>query len=99
MSIAKAMASIDGARRHHDQTCRYRGRAVEVHVNPDDATRLGLDDGEEICGLTVVHDGKLALGRMRVYCDVELAGQGAPPATTEAISTTTIPAREAPLPA
>lgn len=99
MSVAKAMRSTDGARRHHDETCRYGGRAVEVHLHPADATRPGLDEGEEICGLKVVHDAKLALSRMRVYCDVELDGQGEPPAATEAISTITIPAREAPLPA
>lgn len=97
--IAKAMHSIQGARQHHDTTCRYGGRAVEVHLNPDDAARLGLDDGEELCGLRIVNDAKLALGRMRVYCDVELDGQGEPAAATRAISTTTIPAREAPLPA
>lgn len=98
-NVAKAMQSIDHARRDHDQTCRYGGAAIEVHMNPSDAERLGFDDGEDVCGLKLVHDPKLGVGRIRVYCDVELGGQGEPQAVADAVSTTTIPRRAVPLPA
>jgi hypothetical protein len=97
VSTAEAMQNIDGARRHHDQTCRYGGSAIEVHMNPADAERLGFGDREIVCGLTLVHDPKQRAGLIRVYCDVELGGQGAPSETVEAVSTTTVPRREAPL--
>jgi len=74
-------------RAEHDRTCRWQGTAVEIHFNPQDAGRLGVEDGEDLCGLRAVCDPKLAIGRTRIYCDLELGG--APPRHSSARSTST----------
>lgn len=89
---AALLKSVAAAREDHDRTCRYGGRAVEVHLNPADADRLSVEDGENLCGLTARHDAKVAAGRLRIYCDLELGG--APPVESSARSTSTpLPAR------
>ena len=36
-----------------------------------DIERIGWEEGDVICGLTVVGDAKVATGMMRVTCDAE----------------------------
>lgn len=95
MSVqANAMRSVDAARRDHDRTCRYKGVAVEVHLHPPDADKLGWEDGEDICGLAVKRDAKVPPKRLRVFCDYELHGGGLSEKESErvsATSTTTVP--------
>jgi hypothetical protein len=83
------LRDVANARADHDKTCRYRGIAIEVHLNPSDADRLGVEEGEDLAGLAAVRDAKLALGRLRVYCDAELHGQGEPLRQQSAMSITT----------
>jgi hypothetical protein len=86
------LQSVAAAKADHDRTCRWGGVALEVHFNPADAERLQVEDGENLCGLTARLDAKVGLGRLRIYCDLELGG--APPKATSARSTTTpLPAR------
>lgn len=89
---ADLLRSVAVAREDHDRTCRYGGRAVEVHLNPDDATRLNVEDGENLCGLTARHDAKVAPGRLRIYCDLELSG-ASPQISTGRSTATPLPAR------
>jgi hypothetical protein len=84
---AELLTSVAAARANHDQTCRYGGRAIEVHLNPADAERLLVEDGEDLCGLVAKHDAKVTAGRLRIYCDLELGG--APPQERASRSTTT----------
>lgn len=60
------------AKAHHDATCRYGGKALEVHMNPADVARCGWEDGDEIAGLTLVSSPRRRVGFLRVYCDAEL---------------------------
>ena len=83
----KVIADVAKKKREHDDTCVYRGRATEVHFNPADMTRLGIDEDEDIFGLLAKADQKLSLGRMRIYCDIELGGS--PPARAVGTSTFT----------
>jgi hypothetical protein len=87
---AALLRSVAAARADHDRTCRFGGRAVEVHLNPTDAERLRVEDGEDLCGLTARRDDKLGLGRLRIYCDLEL--DGAPPRRAIRSSRTPLPA-------
>lgn len=83
------MEAIVRARDVHDRTCRYGGKAIEVHMTSFDITRCGWDEGDNVGGLTVVADDKLAPGRFRVYCDIELHGGGceiAEEAVTDAVA-------------
>jgi hypothetical protein len=89
---AALLRSVAAARADHDRTCQFGGRALEVHLNPSDAVRLEVDDGEDLCGLRAVYDAKVAAGRLRIYCDLELGG--APPEESTGRSTQTpLPAR------
>jgi hypothetical protein len=89
---AALLRSVANARTDHDMTCRFGGRAVEVHLNPSDAERLQVEDGEDLCGLTARHDEKVGAGRLRIYCDLELGGE--PPVERASRSTSTpLPAR------
>jgi hypothetical protein len=83
------LRDVAGARKHHDKTCPYRGTAIEVHLNPADADRLGVEEGEDLAGLTAVRDAKQSPSLLRVYCDAELHGQGEPISTQSAMSLTT----------
>lgn len=73
---AKAFEQVVKARDDHDANCRYKGKAVEVHIHPESLASLGWEDGDMIAGLTVKADEKVAPKRLRVYCDFELHGQG-----------------------
>lgn len=55
----------------HDKSCPYGGTANAVHLNWFDIERMGWDEGDVICGLTVRGDEKVATGMMRVPCDAE----------------------------
>lgn len=88
--IAKAYKSIQASRDDHDRNCRYKGKAVQVDMNPADAERIGFEDGEEVCGLTLKVTERQRAGHVRVWCDVELHGQGAPEEHTETASTHTL---------
>jgi hypothetical protein len=89
---AALLRSVATARAGHDRNCRFGGRAAEVHLNPSAAARLAVEDGEDLCGLKAVHDTKVAAGRLRIYCDLELGG--APPEVSTGRSTQTpLPAR------
>ncbi len=89
---AELLQSVAAAKAAHDRTCRYGGRAIEVHFNPIDAERLRVEDGEDLCGLIARHDPKVDAGRLRIYCDLELGG--APPQERASRSTSTsLPSR------
>lgn len=89
---ARLLRSVASARTDHDWTCRVGGRALEVHLNPADADRLNVGEGEDVCGLAARRDAKVGLGRLRIYCDLELGG--APPEESTGRSTQTrLPAR------
>ena len=45
-------------RRHHNKTCPWGGKATEVHLAFFDIERLGWEEGDVICGLVVVGDGR-----------------------------------------
>lgn len=87
--MSTVLANVKTARDYHNKTCRYKGVAIEVHFNPDDATRLGIEEGEDLCGLKAVHDHKVSPSRLRVYCDAELHGQGEPISAQSRSSITT----------
>jgi len=65
------MQAVCKAKELHDRTCPYGGNATEVHLNWFDLERLGWDEGDVICGLTVIGNEKVATGMMRVRCDAE----------------------------
>lgn len=87
--LATIMEDIARRRGEHDKPggCPYGGRASEVHMNPADIERLDLDDGEDLCGLTLRSDEKVGVRRMRIYCDRELGGS--PPVERASRSTST----------
>jgi hypothetical protein len=67
----KNMEAVCKAKEVHNKTCPYGGNATEVHLTFFDIDRLGWEEGDVICGLTVVGDEKVATGMMRVTCDAE----------------------------
>jgi hypothetical protein len=68
---AKNMQAVCKAKEVHNQTCPYGGNATAVHLNWFDLDRMGWEEGDDICGLTVIGDAKVATGMMRVTCDAE----------------------------
>jgi hypothetical protein len=68
---AKNMQAVCKAKEVHNQTCPYGGNANAVHLNWFDLERIGWEEGDVICGLTVMGDEKVATGMMRVTCDAE----------------------------
>jgi hypothetical protein len=68
---AKNMQAVCKAKEVHNQTCPYGGNASAVHLNWFDLERMGWEEGDVICGLTVIGDEKVATGMMRVTCDAE----------------------------
>ena len=73
---AKNMQAVCKAKEVHDRTCPYGGTANAVHLNWFDIDRMGWEEGDVICGLTVMGDEKVATGMMRVTCDAEPDGPG-----------------------
>jgi hypothetical protein len=67
----KNMEAVCKAKEAHNNTCPWGGNATEVHLTFFDIDRLGWEEGDSICGLTVVGDEKVATGMMRVTCDAE----------------------------
>ena len=70
----KNMEAVCKAKEAHNNTCPWGGNATEVHLTFFDIERLGWEEGDVICGLTVVGDEKVATGMMRVTCDAEPDG-------------------------
>ncbi len=68
---AKNMQAVCKAKEVHNKTCPYGGQATAVHLNWFDIERMGWEEGDIICGLTVLGDEKVATGMMRVTCDAE----------------------------
>ena len=68
---AKNMQAVCKAKEVHNKTCPYGGDANAVHLNWFDLERIGWEEGDVICGLTVFGDEKVATGMMRVTCDAE----------------------------
>jgi hypothetical protein len=67
----KNMELVCKAKEAHNKSCPYGGTATAVHLNFFDIERLGWEEGDVICGLTVVGDAKVATGMIRVTCDAE----------------------------
>ena len=67
----KNMQAVCKAKEVHNKTCVWGGMATEVHLAFFDIERMGWDEGDLICGLTVVGDKSVATGMMRVTCDAE----------------------------
>jgi hypothetical protein len=70
----KNMEAVCKAKEAHNNSCPWGGNATEVHLTFFDINRLGWEEGDTICGLTVVGDEKVATGMMRVTCDAEPDG-------------------------
>ena len=68
---AKNMEAVCKAKEHHDKTCPWGGKGTHVHLSWFDIERMGWEEGDVICGLTVVGNAKVATGMMRVRCDAE----------------------------
>ena len=68
---AKNMQAVCKAKEAHNSSCPYGGQATEVHLNWFDIERMGWEEGDVICGLTVIGNEKIATGMMRVRCDAE----------------------------
>lgn len=68
---AKNMQAVCKAKEVHNATCPYGGAATEVHLNWFDLERMGWEEGDNVCGLTVVGNEKVSTGMMRVTCDAE----------------------------
>src|SRR3954467_9394833 len=73
---AKNMQAVCKAKEVHDKTCPYGGAGNAVHLSWFDIERMGWEEGDVICGLTVMGDEKVATGMMRVTCDAEPGGDG-----------------------
>jgi hypothetical protein len=71
---AKNMQAVCKAKEVHDKSCPWGGTANRVHLAWFDIERIGWEEGDVVCGLTVVGDEKIATGRMRVTCDAEPGG-------------------------
>jgi hypothetical protein len=67
----KNMQAVCKAKEVHNRTCQWGGQATEVHLAFFDIERMGWEEGDLICGLTVVGDKTVATGMMRVTCDAE----------------------------
>jgi hypothetical protein len=67
----KNMEAVCKAKEVHNRTCPWGGTATEVHLAFFDIERIGWEEGDVICGLTVVGDSSVATGMMRVTCDAE----------------------------
>jgi hypothetical protein len=67
----KNMKAVCEAKEVHNKTCPWGGTATEVHLAFFDIERIGWEEGDVICGLTVVGDKTVATGMMRVTCDAE----------------------------
>ena len=52
----KNMQAVCQAKEVHDKTCLWGGKATEVHLAFFDIERMGWEEGDVICGLTVVGD-------------------------------------------
>ena len=65
------MKVVCQAKEVHDRTCVWGGKATEVHLAFFDIERMGWEEGDVICGLTVMGDERVATGMMRVTCDAE----------------------------
>ena len=50
----KNMKVVCDAKEHHNKTCPYGGNATAVHMSFFDVDRLGWEEGDVICGLTLV---------------------------------------------
>jgi hypothetical protein len=70
----KNMEAVCKAKEAHNRTCPWGGNATEVHLAFFDIDRMGWEEGDVICGLSVVGDGSVATGMMRVTCDAEPDG-------------------------
>jgi hypothetical protein len=68
---AKNMQAVCKAKEVHNSTCPWGGTANRVHLSWFDLERLGWEEGDVVCGLTVVGDEKVSTGMMRVSCDAE----------------------------
>ena len=68
---AKNMQAVCKAKEAHNSSCPYGGQATEVHLNWFDLERMGWEEGDNICGLRVIGNEKIATGMMRVRCDAE----------------------------
>ena len=68
---AKNMEAVCKAKEAHNKSCPYGGTAKRVHLSWFDLERIGWEEGDVICGLTVIGDPKVATGMMRVTCDAE----------------------------
>ena len=73
---AKNMQAVCRAKEAHDKSCPWGGKANAVHLSWFDLERMGWDEGDVICGLTVMGDESVATGMMRVTCDAEPDGPG-----------------------
>jgi hypothetical protein len=73
---AKNMQAVCKAKEVHNRSCPWGGQANRVHLSWFDIERIGWEEGDVICGLTVVGDEKVATGMMRVTCDAEPDGGG-----------------------
>jgi hypothetical protein len=71
---AKNMQAVCQAKEAHDRSCPWGGKANAVHLSWFDIERMGWDEGDVICGLTVMGDETVATGMMRVTCDAEPDG-------------------------
>ena len=72
----KNMEAVCKAKEAHNRSCPWGGNATEVHLAFFDNERMGWEEGDVICGLTVVGDSAVATGMMRVTCDAEPDGGG-----------------------
>jgi hypothetical protein len=70
----KNMRAVCQAKEVHDKTCPWGGKANQVHLSWFDIERLGWEEGDVICGLTLMGDPAVSTGRMRVSCDAEPDG-------------------------
>ena len=68
---AKNMQAVCQAKDAHDRSCPWGGKANAVHMSWFDIERMGWEEGDVICGLTVMGDETVATGMMRVTCDAE----------------------------
>lgn len=73
---AKNMQAVCKAKEDHNANCPFGGTAIEVHLSWFDIERMGWEEGDVVCGLTVVGSESVATGMMRVICDAEKDGGG-----------------------
>lgn len=68
---AKNMESIYKAKQHHDETCKWGGKAIRIYMTWFDTDRMGWEEGDTIAGLKLCIDASIGSGRFRVECDAE----------------------------